>query len=1506
VLLFAAACSIKVYEYNFTDGCGVSSSLRGSLQGVSSSCSPTACTSSFDNRTYAMTCPTSPGPTIRGGGDRNDVFSDGACSVLLSSWAFVANVCESTSATASRMMICDEDMTVQLQWQGSSTCTGLPTACVPAWISSVGVCSRVGSARFVTRSCSSPTALPGICYRGTTTTISSSVNPVSPNFPVRFTVALTTSFGIVSGNVTLSVDGISLGSRALSDGSASFFFSFAIGGSHVATAFFEGAAMFLSSTSPNFYETVLSPSNTSLSLLETPSSFIAPARFVIRVSPFDANNAGYFSLFLNNYPLTSIGVNASGQAVYASTFPAGIQFVRADYSGDSLWLGSQSATVSFTVPNPDCILVDNCSGNGLCVSQNTCNCNPHFYGPSCIALTVVSGVLPSFMYIGSPAVTVTVGGDNFSASDTYVCGFTGQSNVTATYVSSTVLKCVAPTVIVTTTASFQLFSTATGVVSLLSVPHFSWRYDCLSTNCHNGTCTNGVCNCAFGFVGTFCETEIVAVTLEPATWSVIEYAEATFVLPFNSNASLPIVFSLATDVWRSGTFSKNAHINTSGVIVWTAPFAPQAKFNVTVTGVNARSQSSATVAVSVLPSYTCSFSSHLRDLGPFFPAQGLTLRGSCTMLSGGGPLTISSPVILSVAGMAEIFVMTGSSGLFGGVVIIPKQAAGNYSVFCSHPLALVVSVTDWVLVNNLFVEPVFAQTSLLVNASASVTFAISNPSAVDLVGVNVSFPYYGLFFSNFSMSGIPSVISAGGTVNVTVSLVGAGEFDSAVQIYVTAQNAPPAKFTWRLTVIQPRPRVVVADVIKVGAALGFQTSFQICVWNDGQIATSYGQIIMPNAVLSTTSFNAIPPIAANASYCIDCIADIPVTFDFGTYGGNVVFLEMSSGQSWSLPLQMTVFSTNEMSIQIIAQDEFAFNNPSAHNLAGANVALRNSTTYLTGVTQTDGSITFNDLTEGVWNILVTATNHTSFQTTSLFRGAGVHTVFGFLQYNSVSYSFSVIQQQVADTYEVVLQATFTTHVPKPVLTLEPSVLYYEDMLVATSITMNLTNHGLIAGQAGKFSFPLAYRDLVFTFPTDLGDIPAESWVLITVGIHLATGHRKRSESCGEAILALVTYWCSDTQSASADAYMTNRVADACGSYQFGGGGNGGSGSCPCGSGCGCSQETCECGGDGPGGTGGWAAPYSPASSGGSGSCSGDKSKQSGGPSRRISCLAEAVAKHGLEKLASHLAEQVVISGIENAAYVASMTAISEGCLELLALPGVGEIGEVGCGALAVARTIQHIRRIERQAELEINTIKAAAKLLDPNDAAELQRELQACLNEPGKRKRITGDLSVAVEFFGVASVRLLQQTTAELAAFLSTDLAVVLNNAGDLQQFQKFLGLWRQFSVPNLVPRVVSWNETESIIAAIPVSGFLDVLDNTRAIDDAVRVWNQSVLNWNNEILEPAPGDESFYSFASFADVFSDARNATQAAIQGKIEKLVYYISFIYFFCLCYQMVTTA
>ncbi len=191
---------------------------------------------------------------------------------------------------------------------------------------------------------------------GTSTKLTSSVNPSVPGQSVTFTATVTSGFtGTPTGTVSFSNGSTSLGSPTISAGVASVTISTLAAGTDSITATYSGDTNFVTSTSSVLTQQVGGVSTTTLTLSSGTVAFGASVTLTAKVtSTGTAPSDGETVTFTDSTTNTTLGTGtlASGTATLTSTtIKAGTYSVVASYPGDANNLASTSAAQTLNVQN---------------------------------------------------------------------------------------------------------------------------------------------------------------------------------------------------------------------------------------------------------------------------------------------------------------------------------------------------------------------------------------------------------------------------------------------------------------------------------------------------------------------------------------------------------------------------------------------------------------------------------------------------------------------------------------------------------------------------------------------------------------------------------------------------------------------------------------------------------------------------------------------------------------------------------------------------------------------------------------------------------------------------------------------------------------------------------------------------------------------------------------------------------------------------------------------------
>lgn len=187
----------------------------------------------------------------------------------------------------------------------------------------------------------------------TTTTIASSANPSVFGQPVTFTVTVSSPAGTPTGSVTVTADGIPLGSPTLSGGQAFVTTSTLAVGSHTIVASYPGDGTFQPSSASIVQVVNRAPTTTVLTSSQNPSDFGQPVTFTATVTvnpPGAGTPTGTVTFRRGAITLGTAPVSGGGQAVLtANGLQVGASVITAAYGGDGNFLPSTSGPLTQTV-----------------------------------------------------------------------------------------------------------------------------------------------------------------------------------------------------------------------------------------------------------------------------------------------------------------------------------------------------------------------------------------------------------------------------------------------------------------------------------------------------------------------------------------------------------------------------------------------------------------------------------------------------------------------------------------------------------------------------------------------------------------------------------------------------------------------------------------------------------------------------------------------------------------------------------------------------------------------------------------------------------------------------------------------------------------------------------------------------------------------------------------------------------------------------------------------------
>jgi parallel beta-helix repeat protein len=226
-------------------------------------------------------------------------------------------------------------------------------------------------------------------------------------------------------------------------------------------------------------------------------------------------------------------------------------------------------------------------------------------------------------------------------------------------------------------------------------------------------------------------------------------------------------------------------------------------------------------------------------------------------------------------------------------------------------------------------------------------------------------------------------------------------------------------------------------------------------------------------------------------------------------------ITISSSNHQPVNIYLTISVTSSQQGDLL----FHVVNDISQNLSGASIVIQNQdvlTQVFTGTTNETGYYLFNDISTGRYNYIVKASGHDTGSDSIMVSPLVQTLVEPVLPKNILGVEFTVTPIQIEDDYDIVLDFTFETEVPPPLLIPSPTYIKYgvnfTDPENETDGTISISNPGLISVFNVTVDSSLL-AGVNITFPTGktffIDEIKAES--SITIPYHLNV----TSIACGQ-------------------------------------------------------------------------------------------------------------------------------------------------------------------------------------------------------------------------------------------------------------------------------------------------------------------------------------------------------------------------------------------------------
>lgn len=408
---------------------------------------------------------------------------------------------------------------------------------------------------------------------------------------------------------------------------------------------------------------------------------------------------------------------------------------------------------------------------------------------------------------------------------------------------------------------------------------------------------------------------------------------------------------------------------------------------------------------------------------------------------------------------------------------------GTLSLWAAHPLVFDQLNQAQVTIYRLYATPQRGDIRMSKNDSLEFSLSLINPGDTPLTGFVGSFRAYRMEGTNevaeANLSGVVDVpedfsLAPGQTrgINLRLFATASAPDNAIVEYTIRSAEGAAAVFQGNVTLLPAVPVVTVIDpragYLEVSVDRGNQVSRSITVVNRGH-RDLQGVELVPPADIAWMAVNLpagqdgkihLPDLKVGESNSFLVVFTPPAGTALDYFQDTLQIKGTNAAAPFTINVYARVTSDQNGNVQ------FFVDNILSQDVPNATVRLRNTHLQIElppVYTDENGLVTVTNLQEGVWSWRVEAPGHSAnVGLVEVIPGQTIR-VDTRLNKSVVTISFSVVPVPYTDRYEIKLEQTFETHVPVPVLVLDPTYKEFNNVQPGFEANFIVTakNYGLI-------------------------------------------------------------------------------------------------------------------------------------------------------------------------------------------------------------------------------------------------------------------------------------------------------------------------------------------------------------------------------------------------------------------------------------------------------------
>ncbi|WP_460945774.1 PKD domain-containing protein [Spirosoma daeguense] len=524
------------------------------------------------------------------------------------------------------------------------------------------------------------------------------------------------------------------------------------------------------------------------------------------------------------------------------------------------------------------------------------------------------------------------------------------------------------------------------------------------------------------------------------------------------------------------------------------------------------------------PSYTAN-----AVVGPAYFMQGSTIPITGSATKGNGSVAANMPVevyVITQGIRRNISAVTDASGNYSTQFTPLVNESGHFIIGASSPSLNQTVEQDAFDILGIRINrgnPVKLTATL--NETLSSALQVENRSGRNLTNFTLSpltLPN-GASVQFTVLPTLPASASANITYTISGSLLTDGNnFDIAV--FQAKSDEGILQNTNIYYYCQASNGYLVTNMPAIRASVSQSSGerqIEIKLINKGKGSTGPINISLPKvnwlSSITAKTLSSLAPGDSTAAI-LKFLALNEVPFNYPITGN--IGINSTSGNSFTIPFTFEKVSESSGTARITVTNQFTYYGEGGPKVKDALVKITNYFTgavYAEGYTNAEGVFTAPNVPEGKHRITVEKDKHLPYSNVLEINPARTTESTVFLNYQAITFSWSVVPTAVQDQYEVVLESKFETNVPAPVVTMDmPKTMPQLSAGQDYPFYITLTNHGLITAEQVTLDLPTIDPEYEFVTNYTPADLFAKQSIQVPVVMRRRSGGGRVSALSNEA------------------------------------------------------------------------------------------------------------------------------------------------------------------------------------------------------------------------------------------------------------------------------------------------------------------------------------------------------------------------------------------------------